>query len=302
MLVEILWTIAILSSSAPIPPPVPPSPPAVDGHGFSISREEFFSAWDALSFAAQADYAIKSDGKAEFLLMYLRDAVLARSARDAGLDADPLVQARIRAATQAVLAQAYLDRELRDPLLSEEALRRQYELVKNDFRQEVWYEARQILVTPRATQGVNNIRKDDAVDETQAECKIKKILKLLSSGVPFEELAKEYSEDPATAAAGGEMGRFKKGAMVDEVETAMDLLQPGEHSGIVRSPYGYHLLKLVRKQTDDPLPLERLRPLLAHRIISGEWGVLMRQENELYEGLKRQYGVRVDWDWIRHLP
>lgn len=69
--------------------------------------------------------------------------------------------------------------------------------------------------------------------------------KKLSEGVSFEDLARDFSECPS-GKEGGNLGEFGKGMMVPSFEKAAFQLMPGEVSGIVRTQFGYHLIKRTR--------------------------------------------------------
>jgi peptidyl-prolyl cis-trans isomerase D len=69
-------------------------------------------------------------------------------------------------------------------------------------------------------------------------------LKKIKEGGNFETLARELSQDPGSAAEGGDLGYFPSGRMVKPFEDAAFALKPGEVSGIVQSPYGYHIIKV----------------------------------------------------------
>ena len=66
--------------------------------------------------------------------------------------------------------------------------------------------------------------------------------KKLAEGVSFEELARDFSECPSSK-DGGNLGEFGKGMMVPSFEKAAYQLMPGEVSGIVRTQFGFHLIK-----------------------------------------------------------
>lgn len=90
----------------------------------------------------------------------------------------------------------------------------------------------------------NAITGDKALTE-DAEKKAQVILTDLKSGADFAETAKKSSEDSQTAPNGGDLGFIKKGMMVPEFEDAAYKLNVGEVSGLVKTVYGYHILKLA---------------------------------------------------------
>jgi peptidyl-prolyl cis-trans isomerase SurA len=74
------------------------------------------------------------------------------------------------------------------------------------------------------------------------------ILDSIKNGADFAEMAKKYSDDPGSAAHGGDLGFVKKGVFYPEFEAAAYALQPGEISGVVESPVGFHIIQLIEKR------------------------------------------------------
>jgi len=79
-------------------------------------------------------------------------------------------------------------------------------------------------------------------ERTQAEQVLKEIKQ---NPAKFEELAKQYSKDPGSAAKGGDLGLFARGAMVKPFEDAAFSMKSGEISGLVQSDFGFHIIKLT---------------------------------------------------------
>ncbi len=87
--------------------------------------------------------------------------------------------------------------------------------------------------------------KDDAVVRKQAE----DVLAKVKGGADFAALAGKISEDEGSAAQGGELKPFAKdGSMVKEFEDAAFALKPGETSDLVKSQFGYHIIRLMEKK------------------------------------------------------
>jgi len=92
------------------------------------------------------------------------------------------------------------------------------------------------------------ITSDPAAD-AQAKAKAQDVLNQLNAGGDFATLAKKYSQD-TTAANGGDLGFFSKGQMVKAFEDAAFALQPGQTSGLVKTQYGYHIIKVIEFNAD----------------------------------------------------
>ncbi len=91
----------------------------------------------------------------------------------------------------------------------------------------------------------SNGNKDSAKKEAQ------KILKKAKSGEKFAELAPKYSQDPGSAKKGGDLGYFKRGYMIEPFEKAAFGAEPGEVVGPVESQFGYHIIKVFDKKSEE---------------------------------------------------
>jgi len=97
-----------------------------------------------------------------------------------------------------------------------------------------------------------------------AKTKAEGLLKQIQNGGNFEELAKKNSDDPGSAAKGGELPTFQHGAMVPEFEQAAFALQnKGQLSGLVKSQYGYHIIQLIDKQPAHTKSLDEVKADIA---------------------------------------
>ncbi len=88
----------------------------------------------------------------------------------------------------------------------------------------------------------------EASDSTRGEARTQaaELLERVRAGEDFATLATEYSQDPGSAAAGGDLGWFRRGFMVDEFEEAAFSLLEGEVSEIVETEFGFHIIMVER--------------------------------------------------------
>jgi len=111
--------------------------------------------------------------------------------------------------------------------LDEKDLETYYNAHKSDYVQEE-YGLQHIFVSSQ---------RNDAADRAR------QALRALEQEKPFEEVAKEFSDD-ASNISGGDMGFVPKEELIPELKEAVKLLIPGTYSTIVRTAFGYHILKL----------------------------------------------------------
>lgn len=86
------------------------------------------------------------------------------------------------------------------------------------------------------------VKAGDAL-RAEARKKIEGLLTRVKAGEDFAALAQQHSDDTGSAREGGDLGFFGKGNMVPEFEKVAFALKPGEVSGVVESPYGFHIIK-----------------------------------------------------------
>lgn len=197
-------------------------------NGKAITLQDFNAEVENLPPVYRA-MAQSPQGRKELLDgMIFRELVLAQAKKE-GTDKSKEVLARLESVKKAVVFEEFLKKKLeRDLKISDEEMKKFYEANQEKFKTGEQLKANHILVKSEET--------------------AKEVLSQLQKGAKFDELATKYSTDVGSAAKGGELGWFSKGTMVPEFEKAAWSLKEGETSGIVRTQYGYHIIKVTGKR------------------------------------------------------
>lgn len=84
--------------------------------------------------------------------------------------------------------------------------------------------------------------------KSAAKARAQQLLDSIRAGADFEALAKAHSQDPGSAEVGGDLGWFRRGAMVREFEDAAFAMVDGQVSEVVETEFGYHIIKVDRSR------------------------------------------------------
>jgi parvulin-like peptidyl-prolyl isomerase len=233
--------------------PQPSTDPIVIAAGeLTIRQSEFESALKTLP-AEYQQYAA-GPGKKQFAEDYLRMKMLATAGLKAGLDKDPEVVRQLNLMRENLVANAQLQKIEKGITISDADLKAKYDASKNDYEQ---VKARHILIafkgSPAAQEGKPELT------EEQAKAKAEELRKQIAGGASFEELAKKESDDTGSGANGGDLGTFGRGQMVPEFEKAAFEAKAGEVTPVVRTQFGYHIIKV---EEHNHTPFEQVKPVI----------------------------------------
>ncbi len=164
-----------------------------------------------------------------------------------------------------VVSYVLLDRPTLQPLVAvtDRDIELYYQDHREEFRQEEEACASHILVKVKAGDT------GEGHPEAEAQSIAQGLLEKVKAGGDFAALAKASSEDTGSAANGGDLGCFPPGRMVPEFDDAVFALQPGQVSDLVKTSFGFHVIRLVSKREATVLPLaqvkERIRGAVTER-------------------------------------
>jgi peptidyl-prolyl cis-trans isomerase D len=104
--------------------------------------------------------------------------------------------------------------------------------------------------------------KEEAAVRTQAEY----LLQQAKSGADFAGLAKKYSQDEGSAKNGGDLDFFGRGRMVPEFDSVVFTMEPGQISDLVKTQFGFHIIKLAEKKASTTRPIAEVRPQIQDQL------------------------------------
>jgi len=160
-----------------------------------------------------------------------------------------------RIAEKRVVSYVLLDRATLQPqvAVTDRDIELYYQDHREEFRQEEEACASHILVKVKAGEA------PDGHAEAEAQSIAQGLLDQVRAGGDFATLAKKYSEDQGSAQNGGDLGCFAPGRMVPEFDDAVFALQPGQVSELVKTSFGYHVIRLASKRESTVLPLAQVK-------------------------------------------
>jgi len=215
------------------------------------------------------DHYKTEEGKKQFLEQIINFELIYNYALESDMKKDPEYIEQVRLIEKDVLIQIGVKNIMAGIDITEEEIQKYYESNSEMFKSEETASAKHILV--------------DTLEQMQ-EIKLE-----IVNGLSFEEAARKYSKCPS-AAQGGSLGSFTRGRMVPEFEKAAFELQVGEISEPVKTQFGYHLIQLDEKSTEEAKSLEESRQMIVKNVLN-------QKQNEKYissiEELKNKYKIEI---------
>jgi peptidyl-prolyl cis-trans isomerase C len=227
-------------------------PVIMSAGALSVHKSEFENALKTLPPEYQ-QYA-QGPGRRQFADDYLRMKMLAAMGYTNGLDKDPEVTQSLAVMRDNLVANAQLTRIDSSIRITDADLKALYDANAKDYEQ---VKAKHILIAFKGSPAAPSDGKQ--LTEDEAKAKAEEIRKQIVGGANFEELAKKESDDKGSGVRGGDLGSFGHGQMVPEFEQAAFAAKAGEITPVVRTQFGYHIIKVESHETT---PFEQVKPQL----------------------------------------
>ena len=186
-------------------------------------------------------------------------------------------------AAQTIAVNLMLKNELEPKVVVSDADARSfYDQNRPRFRQEDSVHASHILIrVPEQADAAARAKSKTQADDLLAQVK---------KGAEFGDLAKKFSQDPGSAQNGGDLGFFSKGQMVPAFEAAAFSLKPGETSGVVETPVGYHIIRVSETKAGRDLGYEEVKAQIEDYL---KQQIRERKSQEFVDQLKAKGKVQI---------
>ena len=215
--------------------------------------------------------------------------VLSAEAVKLKLGEQPEVVRAIEIAREGILSDAARKHFLQSITVSDQELRELYAKDKT-LSEEV--RIRHILISTEDAPLKSRAAGHPALPEPEARKKLEEIRERILAGADFAQMAKQYSEDTATAASGGEMGVIQRDKVVPPIVNAAYALEPGQVSDIISTPSGVEIIKVEDKHTKS---FEEVKPAL-------ETQLRQSKASEIVQHLMANYPLVIDQEFFAGSP
>jgi peptidyl-prolyl cis-trans isomerase C len=250
---------------------LPPETILSSFNGQTITLGEFNQLWDQIPENNKLQLT-----KSNVLDQIISEKLLIQEAKNRGLEQDKDVLEQIKNTTEQILVQFLIEKEIigKVKVEDQEALT-YYEENKNNF------------ITKEQVYLYNILVETEEVAQD--------ILEKLKAGGDFIELAKEKSTGPS-AAEGGDLGYISKGDLIPEIENVVFALEIGSISDIIKSQYGFHILKVTDKKPEVLKTFEEVKEEITPTLLSTKQ---KKAFDNLLEELKSKVTIEINEEAIK---
>lgn len=242
-----------------------------------MTLQEFNKELDRIPVNMKMLVATQS-GKKSYLDKLIVKRLLLKEAGKEKIDSDKEFQERLADIKDQLIIESLLKKKITaDAKISDEDIKSYYDKNKENFKREREINTRHILL------------------KTEEEAK--QIQGRILKGEDFIELAKKYSIDPNAAATGGEIGFHPKGSLVPEYEAAaFKLTKVGQLSGIVKTQFGYHIIRLEGTKPPSYVPIDEVKDFIKQKILQEKQSELLEK---YIDNLKKSAKITINEELLK---
>jgi peptidyl-prolyl cis-trans isomerase C len=250
-------SVTLSSEEVKGPPSVPPETVVLTVGETKITAAQFDQIISSLP--AQVQASARGANRKQFADNLVRILVLSGEGKRRKLDETPAFKIQQQFQNANMLAGVTYDQLGKDAKLDDSDVRKYYDEHKGEYER---VKARHILIR---TQGAPMPVRPGQKEITEAEglAKATELRKKIEGGADFAQIAREESDDTTSGMNGGDLGFFGHNQMVEPFDKAAFALKPGDLSQPVKTPFGYHVIKVDAKESKT---FEEMKPEIEKKL------------------------------------
>jgi parvulin-like peptidyl-prolyl isomerase len=248
-------------------------PPVATVGNKNITLEEFNRRYEEV-----VKLTVNPPSKKLFLEDLIRYEVGVQEAEKRNLAKDPVVAERLRQELYKSLIEKELGKRIEDIKVSDQEM-------KDFYKSNPEIRTRHILIEIKP--------KPTAAERATAKKRAEEILsEVKKSKKPFQELVGLYTDDLATKKNGGDVGFQTRLSVLPAYYEAALKLRPGEVSSVVETPYGFHIIELIKKNSFNEANKRQVKAAVFEK-------KRLSLFNEYFDKVKKSYAISINWDPVK---
>lgn len=243
----------------------------------TITLEEFNKELDKIPTNMKM-LVVSPEGKKTYLDRLIMKRLVLREAKKEKIEEEKEFKEKLNEIREQLILETLLKKKiLANAKITDDDMKKYYEANKEKFKKNKEINTRHILV-----------RTDEEA---------RQVIEKLKKGEDFVELARTYSIDPNARTTGGEIGFHPQGSLVKEYEEAVaKLKKPGDVSGIVKTQFGFHIIRLEGVKPPAYVPFDEVKDFIKQNMTQAKQGELIEK---YIEELKKNAKITKNEDLLK---
>src|SRR6185436_7637270 len=185
-------------------------------------------------------------------------------------------------------------RKVKYALVDLQAIRNRIQVSPADV-QRSYEDNQQQYSTPEQVRASHILLKTEGKDDAAVKKQAEDLLAKVKAGADFAQLATKFSEDDVSKTKGGDLDFFPKGQMVPEFDQAAFAMKPGEISDLVKTQYGYHIIKVSEKRAASTKSLDEVRAQIEDQL---KWERAQAEAQRIADDVAGKLKTPADFDTV----
>ncbi len=185
-------------------------------------------------------------------------------------------------------------RKVRYALIDMQAIRNRTQISSQDILNS-YEDNQQQYSTPEQVRASHILLKTEGKDEAVVKKQAEELLAKIKAGADFAQLATKNSQDESSAVKGGDLDFFPKGKMVPDFDKVAFAMQPGQVSDVVKTQFGFHIIKVIEKKPATTKSLEEVKPQIEDQL---KWDRAQTEAQRVSDDVAGKLKTASDFDTV----